>query len=56
MLAGLIYFEDKIRDDAGYVVESLSKQGINLFMLSGDKRQAAEHVASVVGISKDKVI
>ncbi|KAL6329145.1 hypothetical protein AAG906_011598 [Vitis piasezkii] len=55
-LAGLIYFEDQIRDDAQHVVESLSRQGISVYMLSGDKRNAAEHVASSVGIPKDKVL
>ncbi|ONH90545.1 hypothetical protein PRUPE_8G060400 [Prunus persica] len=55
-LAGLICFEDQIREDAGQVVKSLSKQGINVYMLSGDKRNNAEYVASVVGIPKEKVI
>jgi P-type E1-E2 ATPase len=54
-LAGLIYFEDQIREDAGHVVESLSRQGINIYMLSGDKRSTAEYVGSVVGIPKEKV-
>ena len=54
-LAGLIYFEDQIREDAGQVVRSLSAQGINVYMLSGDKRNTAEYVASEVGIPKDKV-
>ncbi|URE15938.1 E1-E2 ATPase, partial [Musa troglodytarum] len=55
-LAGLIYFEDKIREDAPHVVETLSKQGINIYMLSGDKKNAAEYVASMVGIDKTKVL
>lgn len=54
-LAGLIYFEDQIREDARYVVESLAQQGINMYMLSGDKRSTAEYVASAVGIPKEKV-
>ncbi|XP_055960270.1 copper-transporting ATPase PAA1, chloroplastic isoform X2 [Mercurialis annua] len=53
-LAGLIYLEDQIREDARYVVESLSRRGINVFMLSGDKKSTAEHVASAVGIPKEK--
>nr|TKR84737.1 copper-transporting ATPase PAA1, chloroplastic-like [Populus alba] len=53
-LAGLIYFEDQIREDARQVVESLSCQGINVYMLSGDKKSTAEHVASLVGIPKEK--
>ena len=54
-LAGLLYLEDQIREDARHVVESLCRQGINVYMLSGDKRTTAEHVASVVGIPKEKV-
>jgi Cu2+-exporting ATPase len=54
-LAGLIYFEDQIREDARHVVESLSCQGINVYMLSGDRKKNAEYVASLVGIPKDKV-
>ncbi|KAI3908992.1 hypothetical protein MKW98_008940 [Papaver atlanticum] len=56
VLMGLIYFEDKLREDARDVVESLSKQGINIFMLSGDKKHAAEYVASLVGIPKERVL
>ncbi|KAH9697893.1 Copper-transporting ATPase PAA1 [Citrus sinensis] len=54
MLAGLIYVEDRIRDDAAHVVNSLSSQGIGVYMLSGDKKNSAEYVASLVGIPKDK--
>lgn len=54
-LAGLIYVEDQIREDARHVVESLSKQGISTYLLSGDKKNAAEYVASVVGIPKENV-
>ncbi|MBA0738984.1 hypothetical protein Gogos_012291, partial [Gossypium gossypioides] len=53
-LAGLIYFEDQIREDARHVVDSLHRQGISVYMLSGDKRSTAEYVASIVGIPKDK--
>ncbi|KAH9697884.1 Copper-transporting ATPase PAA1 [Citrus sinensis] len=56
MLAGLIYVEDRIRDDAAHVVNSLSSQGIGVYMLSGDKKNSAEYVASLVGIPKDKVL
>lgn len=55
ILAGLIYFEDKIREDARQVIETLSKQGLGIYMLSGDKKNTAEYVASLVGIDKDKV-
>lgn len=55
VLAGIIYVEDQIREDAQHVVESLTRQGINTYLLSGDKRGAAEYVASVVGIPKERV-
>lgn len=54
-LAGIIYVEDQIREDAKRVITSLSRQGISTYLLSGDKKDAAEHVASIVGIPKDKV-
>lgn len=54
-LAGRIYVEDQIREDAQYVVESLSRQGIGVYMLSGDKKNATEYVASLVGIPKQRV-
>lgn len=55
ILAGCIYYEDGIREDASHVVDTLSRQGINTYMLSGDKRSNAEYIASVVGIPKEKV-
>lgn len=54
-LAGLIYVEDQIREDAAHVVNTLSKQGIDVYLLSGDKKSSAEYVASAVGIPKDRV-
>ena len=55
ILAGVIYVEDQIREDARHVIESLTQQGINTYLLSGDKRSAAEYVASAVGIPKNRV-
>ncbi|XP_011087884.1 copper-transporting ATPase PAA1, chloroplastic [Sesamum indicum] len=56
VLAGVIYVEDQIREDARHVIEWLTCQGINTYLLSGDKRSAAEYVASVVGIPKERVL
>ncbi|XP_028091660.1 copper-transporting ATPase PAA1, chloroplastic-like [Camellia sinensis] len=53
-LASLIYVEDQIREDARHV-ESLHKQGVNLYMLFGDKRSTAEYIASKVEIPREKV-
>ncbi|XP_062195434.1 copper-transporting ATPase PAA1, chloroplastic [Phragmites australis] len=54
-LAGLICFEDKLREDSHQVIDTLSKQGVSVYMLSGDKESAANSVASIVGIQADKV-
>jgi len=54
-LAAVIRFEDKVREDAAQVVENLTRQGIDVYMLSGDKRNAANYVASVVGINHERV-
>lgn len=54
-LAGIIYVEDQIRDDAKHVIKSLSNQGITTYLLSGDKKSAAEYVASCVGIPNNQV-
>ncbi|KAL1534336.1 Polyamine N-acetyltransferase 1 [Salvia divinorum] len=56
ILAGVIYVEDQIREDARHVIESLTRQGINTYLLSGDKRSAAEYVASAVGIPRNRVL
>ncbi|XP_015696014.2 copper-transporting ATPase PAA1, chloroplastic isoform X2 [Oryza brachyantha] len=55
-LAGLICFEDKLREDSRQIIDTLSKQGISVYMLSGDRKSAAMNVASLVGIQTDKVI
>ncbi|KAL4580899.1 hypothetical protein LXL04_017105 [Taraxacum kok-saghyz] len=55
-LAGLIYVEDQIREDAAHVITSLTSQGINVYLLSGDKKSSAHYVASVVGIPKHQVM
>ncbi|KAK4476895.1 hypothetical protein RD792_016059 [Penstemon davidsonii] len=56
VLAGIIYVEDEIREDAKHVIESLTNRGIKTYLLSGDKRSAAEYVASVVGIPRERVL
>ncbi|KAH6831686.1 P-type ATP-ase 1 [Perilla frutescens var. hirtella] len=56
ILAGVIYVEDQIREDAKHVIESLTRQGITTYLLSGDKRSAAEYVASAVGIPRKRVL
>ncbi len=41
---------DRVKDDAHEIVESLSKKGIDIVMLTGDNEQSAMKVAKAVGI------
>ncbi len=45
----LLGIEDRLRDDARGVVESLQAEGIRVTMLTGDRRGAAERIAELLG-------
>ncbi|HEY9061800.1 MAG TPA: heavy metal translocating P-type ATPase [Pseudobacteroides sp.] len=49
-IKGAITFKDKIRDEARQTVSLLTKMGIEVYMLTGDNRYAAQAVASELGI------
>lgn len=49
---GCIEISDTIKSDSKYTVTTLKNQGINVVMLTGDKKSAAERDAGVLGISK----
>jgi Cu2+-exporting ATPase len=46
---GLIAVEDRIRADAGELIAALKAEGLQLTLLSGDRRQAAEAIAHRLG-------
>lgn len=48
-LAGLVAVEDRIRPEARELIEALKDEGLHLTLLSGDRRQAAEAIASRLG-------
>ena len=47
---GIITVSDKIRDNASEVIADLNKQGVQTVMLTGDNKDAAQKVASDIGI------
>ena len=49
-IMGLIAFSDTIKPESADVIKALSKRGIQAFLLTGDKEQAARHVAQEIGI------
>jgi Cu2+-exporting ATPase len=46
---GLIAVEDRIRPDARELITALKEEGLQLTLLSGDRRQAAEAIAQRLG-------
>ncbi|MCF7825869.1 MAG: heavy metal translocating P-type ATPase [Candidatus Marinimicrobia bacterium] len=49
-IIGLMAFSDTIKSESSAVIQALSKGGIQSFLLTGDKEQAARHVAAEIGI------
>ncbi len=50
-----LYFSDELRSDSAPVVAELKSQGIECFLLSGDRKSRAQHVAAICKINKDHV-
>jgi Cu2+-exporting ATPase len=51
-LIALLALADKIKESSGIVVEELKKDGIEVYMLTGDNHQTAAAVAKQAGIGK----
>lgn len=52
-LAGTIYVEDKVKDDAAKSLELIKKNGISTtVMLTGDREVVGKHIANKLGIDK----
>ena len=49
-LKGVFYLSDKLREEAKEVVDYLKKKEIEVYILSGDKRENVERVAKNLGI------
>jgi len=49
---GILAFSDEIRPEAAKAVRSLSADGIDTAIVTGDRAAAARHVAQMAGISK----
>ena len=49
---GYLTFADQIKEESGEAISTLRKMDISTVMLSGDNRNGAEKVASVLGISR----
>ena len=49
-ILGLMAFSDTIKPESEAVINALSNRGIQTFLLTGDKEEAASHVAQEIGI------
>ena len=54
--AGLIALADPVRPEAAEAVAALTDAGIEVWLASGDRRDSAEAVARLVGISPERVL
>ena len=48
-LVGLLHLEDRVRDGARNLIDSLRASGLGITLLTGDARQAAEHLKDRLG-------
>jgi P-type Cu+ transporter len=55
-LAGLVELADTVRPEARAAVEELTRDGVEVWLISGDTRPAAEAVAAAVGIPGANVL
>jgi Cu+-exporting ATPase len=49
--AGILSVNDTLRDDAAAAVEALKEMGLEVMMITGDKKETAIHTGSQIGIS-----
>ncbi len=49
-IRALFGIADAVKEDAKQSIDALKQQGLNVAMLTGDRRQVAEHIARQVGI------
>lgn len=49
-MVGLVILKDKVRDNAKLVIEHLHENNLEVVMLTGDNYQAAQNLATELGI------
>ena len=49
---GYLCFEDEVREEARWVVESLRRRGVRVVIASGDKKVNVEKVAKAIGVDE----
>lgn len=54
-LVGEISFEDEVREDAAAMIQTLRDRGLQLLLITGDRREAAESLASRVGLHEGEL-
>lgn len=50
-ILALIFMADKVKDTSALAIKKLQKQGIEVYMLTGDQLPVASHIAKEIGIT-----
>ena len=56
VLAGAVAVADSLKPDAFSVVRQLRKQGMDVWMISGDNERTARHIAAQAGLDPDFIV
>ncbi len=55
-IIGRILVADGLRPDSSAAVATLQSMGLDVFMLSGDRREIAESIGAILGLQPDEII
>jgi Cd2+/Zn2+-exporting ATPase len=54
-ILAIVVFKDLVRDDAKFTIQELQKQGFETYMLTGDKKWAANEIGISLGIFSENI-
>src|SRR5207245_6051556 len=56
VLAGLLAFDDPVREDAADAIKSLERDGVRVKIITGDNELVAKHLCEQVGLDGSQIL